>query len=151
MSVSSDPTATPASSAPPGTAPSAGAAPAVAKPATTSVTAAAPAVAKPAPATAVGAPPAGAAPAAALSEAGGDERTIVLTEDLHARPASALAQTAAAFTSAVTLSYGSRSVDVRSVLSLMGLGATSGQTVTLRATGDDAADALTALASVLGG
>ncbi|MBE3014879.1 HPr family phosphocarrier protein [Microbispora sp. NEAU-D428] len=87
----------------------------------------------------------------AASEAGAGERTIVLTEDLHARPASALAQTAAAFTSAVTLSYGSRSVDVRSVLSLMGLGATSGQAVTLRATGDDAAEALTALGAVLGG
>ncbi|MGI5159338.1 HPr family phosphocarrier protein [Microbispora sp. CA-102843] len=87
----------------------------------------------------------------AAPEAGAGERTIVLTEDLHARPASALAQTAAAFTSAVTLSYGSRSVDVRSVLSLMGLGATSGQTVTLRATGDDAAEALTALGAVLGG
>ncbi|GAB3165108.1 HPr family phosphocarrier protein [Microbispora hainanensis] len=84
------------------------------------------------------------------SEVGADERTIVLSEDLHARPASALAQTAAAFTSALTLSYGSRTVDVRSVLSLMGLGATSGQSVTLRATGDDAAEALTALASVLG-
>ncbi|GLX07144.1 HPr family phosphocarrier protein [Microbispora sp. NBRC 16548] len=87
----------------------------------------------------------------AAPEAGAGERAIVLTEDLHARPASALAQTAAAFTSAVTLSYGSRSVDVRSVLSLMGLGATNGQTVTLRATGDDAAEALTALSAVLGG
>ncbi|MEU6425096.1 HPr family phosphocarrier protein [Microbispora sp. NPDC046973] len=87
----------------------------------------------------------------AAPEAGGGERTIVLTEDLHARPASALAQTAAAFTAAVTLSYGSRSVDVRSVLSLMGLGATSGQTVTLRATGGDAAEALAALSAVLGG
>ncbi|WP_182897716.1 HPr family phosphocarrier protein [Microbispora sp. H10830] len=87
----------------------------------------------------------------AAPEAGAGERAIVLTEDLHARPAGALAQTAAAFTSAVTLSYGSRSVDVRSVLSLMGLGATSGQTVTLRATGDDAAEALTALGAVLGG
>ncbi|MBB2746977.1 UNVERIFIED_ORG: phosphotransferase system HPr (HPr) family protein [Microbispora rosea subsp. rosea] len=87
----------------------------------------------------------------AAPEAGAGERAIVLTEDLHARPAGALAQTAAAFTSAVTLSYGSRSVDVRSVLSLMGLGATSGQTVTLRATGDDAAEALTALSVVLGG
>ncbi|XVQ89037.1 HPr family phosphocarrier protein [Microbispora siamensis] len=87
----------------------------------------------------------------AVPEAGAGERTIVLTEDLHARPASALAQSAAAFTSAVTLSYGSRSVNVRSVLSLMGLGATSGQTVTLRATGEDAAEALTVLGAVLGG
>ncbi|TQS22965.1 HPr family phosphocarrier protein [Microbispora hainanensis] len=135
MSVSSDPTANPAGAAP------AEASPPLATP---------PAVAKPAGATAVGAPPAGAAPAAVPSEVGADERTIVLSEDLHARPASALAQTAAAFTSALTLSYGSRTVDVRSVLSLMGLGATSGQSVTLRATGDDAAEALTALASVLG-
>ncbi|MEV5745314.1 HPr family phosphocarrier protein [Microbispora rosea] len=89
--------------------------------------------------------------APAVFEAHTGERAIILTEDLHARPASALAQTAAAFTSAVTLSYGSRSVDVRSVLSLMGLGATSGQTVTLLATGDDAAEALTALSAVLGG
>jgi phosphotransferase system HPr (HPr) family protein len=99
--------------------------------------------------TASSGPTAGAEPAAPGGGAG--ERAIVLTEDLHARPASALAQTAAAFASAVTLSYGSRSVDVRSVLSLMGLGATSGQTVTLRATGDDAAEALTALSAVLGG
>jgi phosphocarrier protein HPr len=79
------------------------------------------------------------------------ERSIVLTEDLHARPAGSLAQTAAGFTSAVTVSYGSRSVNVRSVLSIMGLGATSGQTVTLRATGPDAAEAVAALSAVLGG
>lgn len=79
------------------------------------------------------------------------ERSIVLTEDLHARPAGALAQTAAGFTSAVTVTYGSRSVNVRSVLSIMGLTATSGQTITLRATGPDAAEAVTALSAVLGG
>lgn len=90
-------------------------------------------------------------PAPAVAEAAGPgERSLVLTEDLHARPASALAQAAAKFASTVTLTYGSRSVDVRSVLSLMGLGATSGQSVTLRATGADAAEAVAALSAVLG-
>ncbi|WP_051457836.1 HPr family phosphocarrier protein [Microbispora sp. ATCC PTA-5024] len=78
------------------------------------------------------------------------ERSIVLTEDLHARPASTLAQVAAAYVSSVTISYGSRAADVRSVLSVMSLGATGGGSVTLRATGPDAPEALAALGAVLG-
>jgi phosphocarrier protein HPr len=56
------------------------------------------------------------------------EATITLTGDLHARPAGALSVAAAGFSSAVQLAVGGgASVDAKSVLSVMQLGASSGQ------------------------
>jgi phosphotransferase system HPr (HPr) family protein len=76
-------------------------------------------------------------------------QAITLTGDLHARPAGALAVAAARFASAVSVSAGARTVDAKSVLSLMGLGATSGQEVTVAADGPDAREAVTTLISIL--
>jgi phosphotransferase system HPr (HPr) family protein len=67
------------------------------------------------------------------------ERTIVLPDDLHARPAGQFSKTAAGFAAKVTVAAGDREVDARSVLMVMGLGATKGTEVTVRAEGDDAA------------
>jgi phosphotransferase system HPr (HPr) family protein len=80
--------------------------------------------------------------------------TITLTGDLHARPAGALAVAAGRFTANVRLTVssgaaGARSADARSVLGVMGLGATSGQQVTVTADGPDAAEAVTALVAIL--
>lgn len=80
---------------------------------------------------------------------GSCERTITLAGDLHARPAGALAIAAAKFESLIELSAGDRQVDAKSVLGVMGLGATSGQPVTVRATGSDAAEAVAALTEIL--
>jgi phosphocarrier protein HPr len=77
------------------------------------------------------------------------EATITLTGDLHARPAGALAVAAAGFSSAVQLAVGGAEVDAKSVLSVMQLGASSGQQVTVRAVGPDAKDAVDALIEIL--
>jgi phosphocarrier protein HPr len=77
------------------------------------------------------------------------EAAITLTGDLHARPAGMLAVAAAGFASAVRITVGDASVDAKSVLSVMGLGATSGQQVVVRASGPDASRAVAALIGIL--
>jgi phosphocarrier protein HPr len=77
------------------------------------------------------------------------EQTIVLAGDLHARPAGALSVAAAKFSSSVQLSVGAKQADAKSVLAVMQLGASSGQQVTVRATGPDAQEAVTALIGIL--
>jgi phosphotransferase system HPr (HPr) family protein len=80
--------------------------------------------------------------------------TITLAGDLHARPAGALAVAAGRFAANVKVTVssdaaGARSADARSVLGVMGLGATSGQRVTVTADGPDAAEAVAALIAIL--
>ena len=77
------------------------------------------------------------------------EQAITLTGDLHARPAGALAVAAAKFSSAVSLTVGTNSTDAKSVLGVMGLGATSGQHLTVEASGPDAREAVAALIAIL--
>jgi phosphocarrier protein HPr len=76
--------------------------------------------------------------------------SITLSGDLHARPAGALAVAAGRFASAVSVTAGGRTVDAKSVLGVMGLGATSGQRVTVSADGPDAEEAVAALIAILG-
>ncbi len=78
------------------------------------------------------------------------EQGIVLTGDLHARPAGALAVAAGRFASAVSVTAGGHTTDAKSVLGVMGLGATSGQRVTVSAAGPDADEAVAALIAILG-
>ena len=77
------------------------------------------------------------------------EQAITLTGDLHARPAGALAVAAARFSSAVSLSVGTSRADAKSVLGVMGLGATSGQHITVAAEGPDAEEAVAAIVTIL--
>jgi phosphocarrier protein HPr len=76
--------------------------------------------------------------------------SITLEGDLHARPAGALAVAAARFAAAVSVTIGARTVDAKSVLAVMGLGATAGQRVTVSADGPDAEEAVQALIAILG-
>jgi phosphocarrier protein HPr len=76
--------------------------------------------------------------------------SMTLEGDLHARPAGALAVAAGRFTAAVSVTAGARTVDAKSVLGVMGLGATSGQLVTVSADGPDAEEAVKALIAILG-
>ena len=76
--------------------------------------------------------------------------SITLSGDLHARPAGAVAVAAGRFAAAVSVTAGTRTVDAKSVLGIMGLGATSGQQVTVSAEGPDAAEAVAALITILG-
>ena len=75
--------------------------------------------------------------------------SITLAGDLHARPAGALAVAAVRFAAAVSLTAGAKTTDATSVLGVMGLGATSGQQVTVSADGPDAAEAVAALIAIL--
>jgi phosphocarrier protein HPr len=76
--------------------------------------------------------------------------SITLEGDLHARPAGALAVAAGRFAAAVSVTVGARAVDAKSVLGVMGLGATSGQRVTVSAAGPDAQEAVRTLIAILG-
>jgi phosphocarrier protein HPr len=77
------------------------------------------------------------------------EVEIVLAAHLHARPAGAVVRAAAAFQSTIEIVYGERRANARGVLGVMGLGATAGTTVVVRATGEDATEAANAVAGVL--
>jgi phosphotransferase system HPr (HPr) family protein len=77
------------------------------------------------------------------------EQEITLTGDLHARPAGALAVAAGRFASAVSVTTDGHTADAKSVLGVMGLGATSGQHLTVSAAGPDAEEAVTALIAIL--
>jgi phosphotransferase system HPr (HPr) family protein len=74
---------------------------------------------------------------------------VILGADLHARPAGQVTRAAATFASAVSVTVDGRSADARSVLAVMGLGARAGETVTVSASGPDAAAAAAAIAQVL--
>ena len=75
--------------------------------------------------------------------------SVTLAGDLHARPAGALAVAAGRFAAAVSLTAGAKTTDAKSVLGVMGLGATGGQQVTVSADGPDAAEAVAALIAIL--
>ncbi|GAA4957402.1 HPr family phosphocarrier protein [Actinoplanes utahensis] len=77
------------------------------------------------------------------------EVRVVLPAALHARPAGEVVRAAAAFTATVEVRVEGRSASARSALRLMSLGAAAGATVTVHATGDDAAEAASAVAEVL--
>jgi phosphotransferase system HPr (HPr) family protein len=77
------------------------------------------------------------------------EQAITLSGDLHARPAGQLAVAAAKFEADVSLAVGDRTANAKSVLTVMGLGATSGQQVTVAATGPDAEQAVAAVVAIL--
>ena len=77
------------------------------------------------------------------------EQVITLGGDLHARPAGALAVAAAKFAADVSLTVGDKTVNAKSVLAVMGLGATTGQQVTAAATGPDAEQAVAAVIAIL--
>jgi phosphotransferase system HPr (HPr) family protein len=77
------------------------------------------------------------------------EQVITLDGDLHARPAGALAVAAAKFTADVSLTVGEKTANAKSVLAVMGLGATTGQQVTATAEGPDAEQAVAAVVAIL--
>jgi phosphotransferase system HPr (HPr) family protein len=77
------------------------------------------------------------------------EQAITLDGDLHARPAGQLAVAAAKFTTDVSLTVGEKTANAKSVLAVMGLGATRGQQVTATAEGPDAEQAVAAVIAIL--
>jgi phosphocarrier protein len=68
---------------------------------------------------------------------------------LHARPAAALVKVASKFTADITLGKDGTWVNAKSILGVMTLAAECGSTVTVRANGDDGAEAVAAMVECL--
>lgn len=75
--------------------------------------------------------------------------TVASKSGLHARPASHFVQQAKEFQSQITISKNEKTVNAKSILSVLSLGAEQGDLVILKANGDDASTALDRLASLL--
>ncbi len=77
-------------------------------------------------------------------------RTVTVTnvDGLHARPCVAIVKTVSKHQAQVTIHKGSQSVDAGSILDLLSLGATQGTELVLAATGDEAEEALNAVAGL---
>ncbi len=74
---------------------------------------------------------------------------IVNKHGLHARPAAEMVKTASRFKSDITISRDDLEVNGKSIMGVMMLAAEFGASITLRATGPDADDALEALAALV--
>lgn len=67
---------------------------------------------------------------------------------LHARPASLFVQTAGRFKSSITVTLHDETVNAKSILSILTLGADQGVTITVHAEGEDAPEALQAISAL---
>lgn len=67
--------------------------------------------------------------------------TITDPAGIHARPAGILVKKTQPYASEVTLVKGDKQANAKSMLSVMGLGAKNGETVTVKVEGADEADA----------
>ena len=76
--------------------------------------------------------------------------TVIDPAGLHARPAAKLVQVASRYQSRIVLRSGERTVDVKSLIALLGLTVRPLTEITLTADGPDADDALAALVEELG-
>jgi phosphotransferase system HPr (HPr) family protein len=65
---------------------------------------------------------------------------------LHARPAGVFVRTAMQFQARITVAFGDRVADAKSILKVLALGAPGGTSLALQAEGPDAEAALAALA-----
>ena len=70
---------------------------------------------------------------------------------LHARPAAEMVKAAAKFKSDITISREDIEVNGKSIMGVMMLAAECGSTIMLRASGPDAQEAVSALASLVAG
>jgi len=74
---------------------------------------------------------------------------IVNKHGLHARPAAEMVKAASKFRSDITISRDDLEVNGKSIMGVMMLAAEYGSTITLRATGPDADDALDSLQALV--
>lgn len=75
--------------------------------------------------------------------------TITHAVGLHARPATLFAQTAQKFSSEITVSLNGKTVNAKSLLSVLSLGAMQGSKIVIKADGADCEDALAALCQLV--
>jgi phosphocarrier protein HPr len=77
------------------------------------------------------------------------ETTVGPKEGLHARPASLFVREAKRFSSQITVRKGEREANAKSPLKIMTLGARNGDSVVIRAEGEDESEAVEALVSLI--
>ena len=75
--------------------------------------------------------------------------TIENKTGIHARPATLLVQAASKFNSDINLEYNGKSVNLKSIMGVMSLGVGQGADVTITADGDDAKEAIEAIADTM--
>ncbi len=68
--------------------------------------------------------------------------TITDPAGLHARPASLVASTASKFESKITLVFGEKTADLKSIMNIMALGVKEGSEIQITAEGSDADEAI---------
>ena len=83
------------------------------------------------------------------SEATIARATLPADVALHARPAGVFVREAARFRASIVVAANGKSADAKSILGVLGLGATGGTELVLSASGDDAAEAVDGLAKVV--
>jgi len=74
---------------------------------------------------------------------------IIAETGIHARPATMLVQAASKFISDINIEFSGKSVNLKSIMGVMSLGVGQGADVTITADGDDAADAVAAIADTM--
>ncbi|PKG45581.1 MULTISPECIES: HPr family phosphocarrier protein [unclassified Planococcus (in: firmicutes)] len=74
---------------------------------------------------------------------------ITAEEGLHARPAAALVSEANRFHCELSLEFKDRTVNLKSILGVMGLGIPTRSTITIHADGQDAQEAILGTATLL--
>jgi phosphocarrier protein FPr len=77
------------------------------------------------------------------------EVTILNPAGLHARPASMIVEVAQGLDVDVTIAKDAKTANAKSIMSLLALGATTGDTVALTAIGDDAEEALSRIVAIM--
>lgn len=75
--------------------------------------------------------------------------TIKDEQGIHARPAGALVKLASGFSSHITIAKGDKTGDLKRIFSVMSLGAKSGEVITIKADGEDEANAVDKIKSFL--
>lgn len=75
--------------------------------------------------------------------------TVNLKTGLHARPAALFVQEANKFSAEVFVSKGDKKVNAKSIMGIMSLAVANGTKIVISAEGDDAAEAVEALAAIV--
>ncbi|WP_134699203.1 HPr family phosphocarrier protein [Ammoniphilus sp. YIM 78166] len=77
------------------------------------------------------------------------EITVNLKQGLHARPATRFVKQAAAFGSQIQIIKKDQKADAKSILGIMSMAVSRGETITLTADGEDEQEAIKALEQIL--
>ncbi len=80
-----------------------------------------------------------------------EETSVIILNKvgLHARPAGLLVQTAAQFRASIQLKFGNKVANAKSIIGVLKLGAALGDTLLVRAEGEDAEEALNTLTELV--